>query len=49
MMSNMMVPKVVELDDEIASRNVEDYLGKIEDLNINMEKNYLIFFYPFNL
>ena len=38
MMSNMMVPKVVELDDEIASRNVEDYLGKIEDLNINMGK-----------
>ena len=38
MMSNMMVPKVVELDDEIASRNVEDYLVKIEDLNINMGK-----------
>ncbi|MFL2801218.1 MAG: hypothetical protein ACJ0DD_00425 [Paracoccaceae bacterium] len=38
MMSNMMVPKRVELNDEIASGNVGDYLGKIEDLNINMGK-----------
>ena len=38
MMSNMMVPKGVELNDEIASSNVDDYLGKIEDLKISMGK-----------
>lgn len=38
MMSNMMVPKEVELNDEIASNNVDDYLSKIEDLNISRGK-----------
>ena len=38
MMSNMMVPKGVELNGDIASSNVDDYLGKIEDFNISMGK-----------
>ena len=38
MMSNMMVPKGVELNDQIASSNADDYLAKIEDLNISMGK-----------
>ena len=38
MMSNMMVPKGVELNGDIASNNVDDYLSKIEDLNISRGK-----------